>query len=81
MYRGFGGPEVAAAAYESQMDELARELGMDPLEFRGKNYLKRGSETANFQEITSDVLLEEASKKALAALGDKTPASYFQLLG
>ncbi len=79
-FRGFGGPEVAAA-YESQMDELARKLGMDPVAFRAKNFLKRGSETANFQEITSDVLLEEAAGKAFAALGDKTPAPPNKLIG
>ena len=79
-FRGFGGPEVAAG-YEAQMDELARQLDMDPIDFRAKNFLKRGSETANFQEITSDVLLEEAARKALAALGDKTPAPPNKVIG
>jgi CO/xanthine dehydrogenase Mo-binding subunit len=70
-FRGFGGMEVAFA-YESQMDELARKLGMDAVEFRGKNFFRKGSETANFQTITSKVLLDEAAKKAVAALGKKT---------
>ena len=70
-FRGFGGMEVAFA-YESQMDELARKLRLDPVEFRRKNFFKKGSETANFQTITSDVLLEEAANKAMSALGGKS---------
>lgn len=35
-YRGYGGPQVAFAI-EQQMDAMARELGMDPLELRLKN--------------------------------------------
>ena len=79
-FRGFGGMEVAFA-YESQMDELARKLDMDPVEFRSKNFFKKGSETANFQTITSKVLLEEAAKKAVAALGGKTKSSGHKKVG
>ncbi len=79
-FRGFGGMEVAFA-YESQMDELARKLGLDPLEFRKINFLKKGSETANFQSISSEVLLQEAAEKALAALGDKGPGSKTKKIG
>jgi CO/xanthine dehydrogenase Mo-binding subunit len=43
--RGFGGPQ-AAFAMESQMEELARRLGMDPLEFRMRNMLAPGRRTA-----------------------------------
>ena len=67
-YRGFGGMEVAFA-YESQMDELARKLDIDPVEFRKMNTMKKGSETGNHQYITSEVLLDEAMDKAMAALG------------
>ena len=42
--RGTVGPPLAFV-YESQMDELADKLGMDPLEFRIKNVLAEGSET------------------------------------
>jgi CO/xanthine dehydrogenase Mo-binding subunit len=73
-FRGFGGMEVAFA-YESQMDELARKLGMHPVEFRKKNFFKKGSETANFQTITSDVLLGEAADKAMKALGSCSKGS------
>ena len=39
-YRGAGRPE-ATFAVERIMDELAVELGMDPLELRRKNWIKR----------------------------------------
>lgn len=40
-FRGFGSVQVTWA-YESQMDLIAERLGMDPLEIRLKNLLKRG---------------------------------------
>jgi CO/xanthine dehydrogenase Mo-binding subunit len=40
-FRGFGVPQVTFA-FESQMDELARQLGMDPLEIRLLNRLETG---------------------------------------
>ena len=40
-YRGFGTLQVTWA-YESQMDIIAEKLGLDPLEFRVKNLLKKG---------------------------------------
>ena len=40
--RGFGAPQVCFA-YESAMDELAAELGLDPVELRLRNALHTGS--------------------------------------
>lgn len=40
-FRGFGTLQVTWA-YESQMDIIARKLGIDPLEFRLKNLLRKG---------------------------------------
>jgi len=40
-FRGFGALQVTWA-YESQMDIIAARLGLDPLEFRLKNLLKKG---------------------------------------
>ena len=42
-FRGMGTPQVVWA-YESQMDMIADELGLDPVEFRLKNLLERGDE-------------------------------------
>ena len=52
--RGFGAPQMAFAN-ESQMDLLAKELNMDPLEIRRVNIFKQGSETATGQKLTESV--------------------------
>lgn len=70
-FRGFGAMQ-AAVAYESQMDEIAEKLDMNPQELRSKNYLSQGKKTATGQEIESKVELDEAQEKALEALGEKT---------
>jgi CO/xanthine dehydrogenase Mo-binding subunit len=48
--RGFGVLQVAVA-HESQMDMLARGLGMSPLKFRMINCLKPGLTTATGQVV------------------------------
>ena len=40
-YRGYGAPQ-ALFALESHMEDVARELGMDPLEFKRRNWTKVG---------------------------------------
>jgi CO/xanthine dehydrogenase Mo-binding subunit len=67
-FRGFGSAQPAFA-YESQMDELARVLGMDPLAFREKNYLRKGERLASGQELETAVLLPETARRAWDALG------------
>jgi CO/xanthine dehydrogenase Mo-binding subunit len=52
--RGFGVPQVAFA-HESQMNVLARLLGIDPLEIRRINALRVGSRTATGQELQASV--------------------------
>lgn len=42
-FRGYGVPQ-GAFALESHMDEVAKQLGMDALEFRRKNWIKEGDE-------------------------------------
>ncbi|MDJ0767507.1 MAG: xanthine dehydrogenase family protein molybdopterin-binding subunit [Ilumatobacter sp.] len=41
-FRGFGGPQAAFVA-ESQMNKLAEQLGIDPVEIRRRNALRDGS--------------------------------------
>jgi len=60
--RGFGVPQVAFA-HESQMDILAEELGMDPIEFRILNALDRGSETATGQILNASVGIKECLQR------------------
>lgn len=40
-YRGYGAPQ-AEFALESHMEDIARELGMDPIEFKRANWVKVG---------------------------------------
>ena len=61
--RGFGQPQVCFGS-ESVMDEAARGLGMDPVEFRLLNALRVGSETATGQELTESVGLEDTLRLA-----------------
>jgi CO/xanthine dehydrogenase Mo-binding subunit len=67
-FRGFGSPQVIFA-HESQMDELARRLGMDPLELRRRNALRVGDETATGQRLTESVGLPEAIERAAELSG------------
>jgi CO/xanthine dehydrogenase Mo-binding subunit len=57
--RGFGGMQVVFA-YESQMDEVARKLGLDPVEIRRRNALARGDVLPVGQPIETEVLLPDA---------------------
>ncbi len=67
-FRGFGNPQVHFAV-ERQMDILAEELKMDPVELRLKNILRVGDRTVHGQLLTEQhgVGLEEALKKAIEA--------------
>ena len=65
-FRGFGNPQVHFAV-ERQMDLLAEELGMDPVDLRFKNILREGDETVHGQLMSKDlgVGLEEALRRAV----------------
>ncbi|MBM4349722.1 MAG: xanthine dehydrogenase family protein [Deltaproteobacteria bacterium] len=60
--RGFGVPQMAFA-HESQMELLAQALKIDPLEFRLKNCLRIGSETATGQTLMASVGIGETLRK------------------
>lgn len=51
-YRGFGHLEVLWGV-ERAMDRMARELGMDPLEFRKRNLLREGATTITGEPFTT----------------------------
>ena len=70
--RGFGAPQAYFAG-ESQMDQLAEKLGLDPFEFRRKNLFRPGSVTATGQVLDESVgadltldAVEPYYRKALA---------------
>jgi CO/xanthine dehydrogenase Mo-binding subunit len=79
-FRSFGSMEVTVGV-EQQMDELARELGMDPMEFREKNYLSAGDRTATGREIESTVALEATQRDAWSALGEPATSDDGTLVG
>ena len=64
--RGFGAVQ-ACFAYESQMDELARRLGMDPAEFRIRNAMSQGSVMPTGQVIDSAAPVAELLRRVSAA--------------
>jgi CO/xanthine dehydrogenase Mo-binding subunit len=67
-FRGFGSPQVHFAA-ESQMDELAKKLDIDPLDLRFKNMLRPGTLTATSQLVDEACSLEECTRRAIEASG------------
>ena len=70
--RGFGAMQTVFA-YESQLDRIARALGLDPVEVRRVNALRRGDSLPVGQVLETDVALPELAARAWAALGPPTP--------
>lgn len=66
-FRAPSGPQ-ANFAVESQMDEIAEAIGLDPLEFRLRNILRDGDVAPNGQPL-GKVSLEECLRKAADAIG------------
>lgn len=67
--RGFGGVQ-SGFAIESHMDMIARDLGMDPVEFRLKNITTPNMVTVNKMVLTTNGM-KECIEKATAACGWK----------
>ncbi|GAA5124590.1 xanthine dehydrogenase subunit D [Haloechinothrix salitolerans] len=63
--RGFGAVQ-AAFGYESQMDKLADELGMDPVEVRRRNALHEGATMPTGQVVDSAAPVEELLERVKA---------------
>ena len=66
--RGFGAMQTVFA-YESQMDRVARALGIDPVTIRRLNALRRGDMLPVGQVIETHVAIPELAERAWAALG------------
>jgi len=66
-----GSPQVVFAM-ESQIDIIARELGVDPVAFRRKNLLNDGDPTPFGQKL-QNILVHETLKKAVDASGWRKP--------
>ena len=57
-FRGFGIPQ-AAIAHDNLMDRMAEKIGMDPLEFRLRNAIRKGQETATGQVLEYSAGLDQ----------------------
>jgi putative selenate reductase molybdopterin-binding subunit len=76
--RGYGAPQ-GYFAMESHMDEVARALGLDPMELRRKNFVcvgdvdpiatKLGEGKAGFERVVRSCGLEECIERAAKAVG------------
>ena len=69
--RGFGVPQLVWA-YESHTDMIARELGIDPVEFRRKNLLREGRPQATGTPMR-DAAIEKVLDRLASLMEWKTP--------
>jgi CO/xanthine dehydrogenase Mo-binding subunit len=80
-FRGFGGMQVVLG-YESQMDELAQRLGIDPGELRKRNALVKGDRLPVGQELLTEVWLPQTIDAVRERAGDKpTPSGPRKAVG
>ncbi|MGW4287581.1 xanthine dehydrogenase family protein molybdopterin-binding subunit [Streptomyces sp. NPDC004673] len=63
--RGFGAVQ-ACFAYEAQMDKLAKELDLDPVEFRQRNAMEQGSTLPTGQVVDSPAPVAELLRRVKA---------------
>jgi CO/xanthine dehydrogenase Mo-binding subunit len=70
-FRGYGAPQAHWAG-ESQMDDIARALGIDPVELRLRNLLREGDAFATSEQM-HDVHFHELLREAAARVGWGTP--------
>src|SRR6185436_16988396 len=70
--RGFGAMQTVFV-YESQMERVARALGLDPVHVRAVNTLRKGDTLPVGQTIETHVAIPELAERAWAALGVPTP--------
>jgi CO/xanthine dehydrogenase Mo-binding subunit len=69
--RGFGIPQLVWA-YESHTDLMARELGIDPIEFRRRNLLREGRPQAT-GTVMKDAAIEKVLERISALLDWSKP--------
>ncbi|MBL7253185.1 xanthine dehydrogenase family protein molybdopterin-binding subunit [Paractinoplanes lichenicola] len=72
--RGFG-VTIADFALESQMDRIARALGLDPLQFRLRNAYRDGDLKAH-RKVAEGTALIEVIQRAAALVGHDLPEEY-----
>jgi CO/xanthine dehydrogenase Mo-binding subunit len=78
--RGFGAMQVVFG-YESQMDRIAAELGLDPAEVRRRNFVRRGDVRVTGEEIDTEPGTRECMERVLRELGEPATARPGMLVG
>lgn len=68
--RAFGAPQ-AAIAHEAIIDELAKKIGISPVEIRKINALRKGSATPTGQILNEGVGILETIERAVERSGLK----------
>ncbi|MBI4403223.1 MAG: xanthine dehydrogenase family protein [Deltaproteobacteria bacterium] len=63
-FRGFGAPQ-SLFALERHMDKVARTVGLSPVEFRRRNFIRQGESTATGQRIRESIQMEKLLHRAL----------------
>ncbi|WP_069770080.1 xanthine dehydrogenase family protein molybdopterin-binding subunit [Streptomyces sp. LUP30] len=63
--RGFGAVQ-ACFAYEAQMDKVAKELGLDPVDFRQRNAMEQGALLPTGQTVDSPAPVAELLRRVKA---------------
>lgn len=71
-FRGYGGPQ-AVTVTEMQVDRLAKKVGLDPVEFREKNFITEADGQYLDGKVTSNLLLQKAVEKAGPLLAPSEP--------
>jgi CO/xanthine dehydrogenase Mo-binding subunit len=67
-FRGFGGPQASFTA-EMQMNLLAEELGMDPVEIRRRNLLREGALLSVGTPLPKGVTIDKVVDQCAEAVG------------
>jgi len=73
-FRGFGAPQTIFAI-EMHMEKCARALGLDPLELRRRNFLRKGDVLPTGQLVPEEPGLDALAQDALDALGPRPVAT------
>ena len=66
-FRGYGLSQTVFAM-ESALDELARRLGLDPLDFRARNAVRAGDALVSFGEASEDLVMGSHGLEQCVAL-------------
>ena len=71
-FRGYGVPQLTWA-HESQMDQIAHRLGIDPVEIRIRNLFELGDTTCTGETLRTSVGVKETLRRAVEVTGLEKP--------